>query len=147
MKVKVRQVRELPLAALAPLINEGEAAGFHFLTKLRDDWLSGKNSFDQPGEAFFVAEVDGQLVGVCGLNRNPYDPDSRTGRVRRLYVARAYRWQGIAGQLVSRVIRAAAGHFDELELRTKTEEASEFYQNLGFLPVGRAHATHAFRLS
>jgi hypothetical protein len=37
MKAKVRQVRELPLAALAPLVDESEAAGFHFLTSLRDD--------------------------------------------------------------------------------------------------------------
>jgi ribosomal protein S18 acetylase RimI-like enzyme len=104
--------------------------------------LSGDNLFDRPGEAFFVAEVDGQLVGVCGLNRNPYDPGSRIGRVRRLYVARAYRRQGIATELVSSVIHVAASHFDELEVRTKTEEASAFYRSLGFLPVARVHATH-----
>lgn len=41
---------------------------------------------------------------------------------------------------------AAADHFDELELRTKAEEASGFYQSWGFLPVDRAHATHVLKL-
>jgi hypothetical protein len=31
MKIKIRQVRELPLPALAPLIDESEVDGFHFL--------------------------------------------------------------------------------------------------------------------
>src|SRR5712692_9919279 len=56
------------LAALAALIAEGGQSGSRFVGRLATEWDSGANRFDKPGEALFVARVDGRPVGVCGLN-------------------------------------------------------------------------------
>src|SRR5262249_23887642 len=37
-----------------------------------DDWESGANRFDGPGEVLFEARVGSRLVGICGLDRDPY---------------------------------------------------------------------------
>jgi hypothetical protein len=113
------------------------------------EWEEGSNRFDQDGEALFEARLrSGELVGVCGLNRDPYTPGcSRFGRVRRLYVAPATRRQGIASQLVQTIQAAAEGHFDALGLRTHDRPAAAFYEALGFASVaGVPHRTHRLSL-
>ena len=54
-----------------------------------EEWRTGTNRFDRPDEALFGAWAKGQLVGVCGLNIDPYRGDDRVGRVRHLYVLSA----------------------------------------------------------
>lgn len=142
MSIEIQRVRDLQLAWLQWLIAESEAEGFRHLHRLRDEWLSGHNRFDQEGEALFIAQSGPNVVGLCGLNRNPFDTTSRTGRVRRLYVAFDYRRQGIGRALVSRVLEAARPHFTALEVRTNSQEADAFYRALGFIPVASEHATH-----
>src|SRR5207237_3226882 len=77
----------------------------------------------------------GRLVGVCGLNVDPYAGDARVGRVRHLYVLTPMRRHGVGRQLVTEVIRAAGGRFDSLRLRTNNPAAARLYEVLGF----RAH--------
>jgi len=69
-------------AELALLVAESEQAGLSLVRKLVDEWRDGSNAFHRPGEAVFGARVDGRLVGVCGLNVDPYAGDDRIGRVR-----------------------------------------------------------------
>jgi hypothetical protein len=78
------------------LIAESE---LRFVRRLADDWVSVANRFDRPGEALFVARLPGQVVGVRGLNVDPYTAEPGVGRVRHLYVAAAHsghalRWPG-----------------------------------------------------
>jgi ribosomal protein S18 acetylase RimI-like enzyme len=146
MIILIKQVHDISLTDLAPLIEESEAEGFHFLTKLREQWLSGQNRFDREGEALFVAELDGQVVGVCGLNRDPYDTASHSGRVRRLYVAKRHRRTGVGRSLISRVIEAATGHFSALTVRADNPIADSFYQAMGFERVAEKHSTHRMKL-
>src|SRR4029077_6614438 len=84
-------VTPLPREALAPLVAESERDGWQFVRRLADEWTSGANRFDKPDEALFIASVDSVIVGVCGLNADPYASDESVGRVRHLYVLRAYR--------------------------------------------------------
>ena len=77
--------------------------------RLVDEWRDGSNRFDRPGEAVFGAWVEGRLVGVCGLNIDPYVRDERMGRVRHLYVLTACRRHGVGRLLMARVIEAACG--------------------------------------
>jgi GNAT superfamily N-acetyltransferase len=87
------------------------------------------------------------LIGVCGLNADPYVADEATGRVRRLYVLRAYRGRGVGRQLLRAVLAAAAGRFQRLRVRTESPEAGRLYQRLGFQPVAdRADCTHTLEL-
>jgi len=78
------------------------------------------------------------LVGVCGLNIDPYAADRRVGRVRHLYVLSAFRRRGVGRHLVTAVIEMARGRFDRLHLRTENAGAARFYEALGFRPSGGA---------
>ena len=122
----------MPSDRLADLVVESQREGFAFVRRLVNEWESGDNRFDRPGEALFAAVADGRVVGVCGLNVDPYLPGGRVGRVRHLYVAAAFRRRGIGAGLVEAVIRTAHGTFDRLRLRTDSEPAARFYESLGF---------------
>ena len=143
--VTIERLRDL--TALATLIAEGGRSGSRFVGRLATEWDSGANRFDKPGEALFVARLDGQPVGVCGLNVDPYTDERRVGRVRHLYVMEAYRRHGIGGRLLADVVAAARGPFDRLRLRAANPEAARFYEKMGFAPcTGEADSTHALDL-
>jgi GNAT superfamily N-acetyltransferase len=147
LAVTVDPVRDLPSDALAPLIAESEREGWQFVRRLADEWTVGSNRFDRPGEGLFVARLGGSIIGVCGLNADPYAADGAIGRVRRLYVLRAYRGRGVGRQLVRAVIAAATGRFQRLRARTENPKAARLYQWLGFQPAaGVADCTHTLEL-
>ena len=112
---------------------QAAATGFQALARLQTEWQSGRNRFDQPGEAIFIATDNGLVVGICGLNRDPYLHDPTVGRVRHLYVAVEHRRKGIGSQLVRAVMGAAKGRFSRLRLRTNSPDADGFYRSLGFM--------------
>jgi len=145
--VVVERLSELPSAALGPLVAESEQAGLRFVHRLVEEWASGRNRFDRPGEACFAARVDGRLVGVCGLNVDPYTVESRVGRVRHLYVLSAYRKVGVGQRLVGEVIAAGRGPFGMLRLRTQNEAAARLYERMGFRRCADvADCTHLLEL-
>jgi hypothetical protein len=78
----IYRLRDLPLTAVVTLVTESERSGLRFVRRLTDEWVSGANRFDQPGEGLFAAMVDGHVVGLCGLNVDPYTAEGRVGRVR-----------------------------------------------------------------
>ncbi|HXD98310.1 MAG TPA: GNAT family N-acetyltransferase [Candidatus Acidoferrum sp.] len=117
---------------MGALIAESEANALCFLRRLADEWTSGTNRFDGPGEVLFVARIGGQAVGVCGLNVDPYAGDPSIGRVRHLYVLAAHRRAGTGRRLVAEIVAAARGRFGRLRLRTQNPEAARLYEQLGF---------------
>jgi len=146
--VRVRELASLLPGQLADLVAESEQAGLQFVRRLQDDWHSGANRFDRLGEAFFAASDEVRLVGVCGLNVDPYLPSPRVGRVRHLYVSVDRRRQGIGSRLVREVIIAARHSFDRLRLRTNDPHAARFYEQLGFLRCeADSSATHEINLA
>ena len=137
----ITKIAELDTAVLQKLRAESLQEGFRFMDRLCEEWASGANRFDAPGEALFLAIDDGQVVGVCGLNRDPYGHDVRIGRVRRLYVLPSHRRSGVGRALLETVIAHARNYFDLL--RVRTEAASDFYTAHGFRrDVSDAEATH-----
>src|SRR5438128_45015 len=132
MSMLVERLNEPPTDRLGALIAESEQYGFRFIRRLVEEWTSGANRFDRPGEVLFVARIAQQVVGVCGLNIDPYAAGPKVGRVRHLYVLLAYRRRGVGRRLVTEVIQAARSRFDSLRLRTQNAEAAEFYERLGF---------------
>jgi hypothetical protein len=56
--------------------------GFGFIDRLIDDWLTGVNRFENPGELFIGGFQEGRLLAVCGLNRDPYTDRDGVGRLR-----------------------------------------------------------------
>jgi GNAT superfamily N-acetyltransferase len=143
----VRRVTDIP-GDVDLLLAVSWSAGFRGVATLRDRWLNGENRFDAPGEALFEARDDrGRLVGICGLNVDPYARDPRVGRVRHLYVAPAARRAGVATELVSVVIEMATGRFTTLRTRTYDADAASFYASVGFRHVDEPDATHVLQLS
>jgi GNAT superfamily N-acetyltransferase len=143
---KIEKVLDLDIGVLQELRAESSREGFRFMERLCEDWVSGANRFDAPGEALFLAVADGQVVGVCGINRDPYAHDLSTGRVRRLYVLPAHRRGGIGRTLIEAVITHARGQFNKL--RVRTHAADTFYAAHGFRrDASTGDATHVLELA
>jgi GNAT superfamily N-acetyltransferase len=144
---RVERLDALPADRMATLITESEQAGLGFVRRLAEEWASGRNRFDRPGEALFGALTDRHLVGVCGLNIDPYAADPHVGRVRHLYVLTAHRRLGVGRELVGAVVGAARGRFATLRLSTANPAAARLYESLGFQRhAGDAHCTHLLNL-
>jgi GNAT superfamily N-acetyltransferase len=145
--ITILRLERLPADRLAELVAESEEAGFRFVRRLVEDWESGRNRFGGAGEALFAAVCGARVVGVCGLNADPYAAAPGVGRVRRLYVLAGFRRSGVGRQLVRAVVGAADGHFYQLRLRTEGQAAARFYEALGFQPCkGVTDCTHTLRL-
>jgi len=145
----IERLQELPVDALGALVVESEQAGSTFVRRLVDEWISGANRFDRPGEALFGLKVDGRLIGVCGLNVDPYTDAARVGRVRHLYVLTAFRRLGAGRKLVNEVIVTGRASFNVLRLRTTNPAAARLYEALGFRPTQESidGATHILELA
>lgn len=147
MAALIERLPVLPSDRLGPLVVESEEAGLRFVRRLAEEWASGRNRFDRPGEALFAAVHDGRTIGVCGLNVDPYAAAPRVGRVRHLYVLAAHRQLAVGEQLVGEVIAAARGPFDTLRPRTGNPAAARLYERLGFRRAsGLANCTHLMEL-
>ncbi len=85
-------------------------------------------------ETLLGAFVNHQLVGVCGINSDPFSPQPRAGRIRHLYISERYRRRGIGQQLLVSVITHSSAWFDFLNTHAPAQ-AWPFYERLGFRPV------------
>lgn len=143
MSTTVFLIAELPIG-LTQLADEARAEGFQMLARLIETFQSGENTFTRLGEALFGAERSGQLVGVGGLNIDPYFADVDVGRIRHLYVHPEARKCGVGRAIVAAIESRSIGRFHRLQLFTPTDTASRFYEALGYLPVsGVRKVSHA----
>ena len=142
----IERVSALP--DLSELLDASLAEGHAFVQRTIDEFESGKNRFDRPGEVFFAArDACGCIVGTCGLNLDPYLNDESIGRVRHLYVLPKFRRCGVARALLDRVIAAAKGRFRALRIRTRNPAADALYRSAGFALVnGDPMVTHSMTL-
>ena len=126
------------------LVQSGSDEGFTFMPRLERAWQSGENRFDRAGESLLCARVDSKLVGVCGLNVDPFAGDPGVGRVRHLYVSPEFRRRGVGTRLASEIVALAKENFAFLRLRT--QQAASFYERLGFERCEDPDATHVMKL-
>ena len=117
-----------------------------FVERCFAEWTSSENQFNARGEGFWLAITSfGQVVGMVGLNIDPYLKSSRVGRLRHLYVHPSHRDGGLGTELVSTAMRSALYHFKKVRLRTPGERADNFYDNYGFERSSSDTATHELR--
>ena len=133
---------ELPVAGIEQLQAEALAEGYDFIETLVDDWMSGYNRFDAPGEILCGHLDDGMLVAVGGLNCDPVANDPEVGRIRRVYVRAAWRNQSVGRALMNTLVTEARKHFRCVRLRAETADAARLYERLGFIPIANPDATH-----
>ncbi|MCX6758656.1 MAG: GNAT family N-acetyltransferase [Candidatus Nealsonbacteria bacterium] len=72
-----------------------------------------------------------------GLNVDPYATDPGIGRVRHLYISKDFRNQGIASNLLERIVERSKEFFTVLRVSThgkggENPEADKFYEFMGF---------------
>lgn len=124
------------------LVGESKREGFEFVQRTIDDWNSGVNRFSLTGEGLWGLVSGAELIGIGGLNIDPYVEDADTGRVRHLYIRPAYRRKGCAALLMNTIIEQAQLHFHILRLFTANPAAAAFYEQLGFEPLPGHKVSH-----
>lgn len=130
------------------LLRLSSEEGHDLVARLVGDWEDGSNRFDRPGEVALEARLGSRLVGVGGLNRDPYLNDPGVGRIRHVYVSPDARRLGVGRVLVMSLVEHARGRFSRVRLRAGRTETSGFYLRLGFEETpDEPDATHQMPLS
>ncbi|WP_147197037.1 GNAT family N-acetyltransferase [Pantoea sp. CCBC3-3-1] len=124
------------------LRSQSMAEGFNMLRRLEENWLSGDNRFDRPGEKLIGAYIDGLIVGVCGLNIDPFTQATGTGRLRHFYVDTGWRNRRVGSGLLSEILKDAGRWFDFINTNAPSS-AFTFYEQAGFVALsGMDKVTH-----
>lgn len=139
----VRVVEALP-DGFETLADAARVEGVHNMAALAEQWGDDGAAFAEPG-ALFAAYVEGDLAGVGGVTPQSglVEPAMR---MRRLYVAPAFRRLGVgqtlAGAMIQQGLQAA-------HLLTANAQASDsappFWEAMGFEWVDAAGFTHQLR--
>jgi GNAT superfamily N-acetyltransferase len=139
--IPVRKI-VLPTPGVETLQSEAQVEGYDFIETLVEEWASGTNRFDAPGEALCGCLDQGLLVAVGGLNCDPFAGRPDMGRIRRVYVRSAWRNRGIGRTLVTALVEEARTHFTCVRLRAENAGAARLYESMGFVPIAGPDATH-----
>lgn len=141
----VTELSDWDFSHLARASNE---EGVAFIQRLIDEFHNGANRFAERGERLIVMEENERLIGVAGLNRDPYLNDPKIGRLRHVYVLPNARGQGKGKRLVMDLLQSPH-FFDKIVLRTPEPDStvSQFYLQCGFIKVAnQEYYTHCICL-
>jgi GNAT superfamily N-acetyltransferase len=116
---------------------EARANGHSMLDTLAAEWSSGGKRFDHPGEMLLAAYVADALAGIGGLTQEPALPGAL--RVRRFYVALAYRRHGIGRALADSLLGQATARTITCNAAAGSEA---FWEALGFVTDRGDKRTH-----
>jgi GNAT superfamily N-acetyltransferase len=120
---------------IGSMLEESISEGHRHIQRLVKEYQDGVNQFDGTGEAIYAVMLNGKITAVCGLNRDPYSKSFDVGRVRRLYVLKKYRRNGIAKKLMEAVIDQARENYKTLVLFTDNQIAEKYYSTIGFISI------------
>lgn len=129
------------------LLEASKQEGFELVQRTIDDWESGVNRFSQTGEGLWGLVSSTELIGIGGLNIDPYIDDTGVGRVRHLYISQPHRRKGCAAFLMDTIIAQARSHFHLLRLFTANPAAAGFYERLGFEHLPGYKVSHVLKLN
>jgi N-acetylglutamate synthase-like GNAT family acetyltransferase len=146
-KYMVIRITNLLDQDLNTIVQESKEEGFRFVERLLNDYREGTNRFNKQGEAFYgIYDEENELVAIGGLNVDR--SSAETGRVRRFYVKKECRNEGVGTVLLKQIILDAKRSFSVLVLHTDTEKADHFYTAFGFTRGNRyPNATHYLDIS
>jgi GNAT superfamily N-acetyltransferase len=126
-----RVVELLALGAVPGTSEEREAEPEQYRAALRD--------IERSGSALLVAELDGEVVGVCQLIvfRHIQAGGGRCAEIESVHVHPERRGHGVGTALLRHAIeraRALGCYRVQLTSNTVREDAHRFYGSLGFVP-------------
>ena len=100
------------------------------VARLIDEWATGTQCFDQPGEALLAATGSAGSVAIGGMTRDPWVPGAL--RMRRFYVLPSARRRGIAERLARTLIDRSPT--TPITAHAPSPLAITFWQAMGFQP-------------
>ncbi|MBO0992881.1 GNAT family N-acetyltransferase [Bacillus sp. SD088] len=147
--MEIAKVTSLEQYDLDTLIDDSLSEGYKFINRLVDEYKAGSNRFDKKGEALYIAILGGEVVGIGGLNIDPYLSLPDVGRVRHLYVLQKCRGNRVGKKLINKIIDEARKHFRTLRLSaTDNPVANNLYITCGFSEVEDVYkASHILEIS
>lgn len=137
--IRLERITAALPAAFEGLRAEARADGHSMLDTLAREWASGATHFDRPGERLLAAYFGDVLAGIGGVTLEPTIAGAL--RVRRFYVALAYRRCGVGRALATGLLDEARRQ--ECAVTCNAAGGSErFWEALGFAPDRRDGWTH-----
>ncbi|MBE7150976.1 GNAT family N-acetyltransferase [Bacillus mycoides] len=129
------------------LVQESKEDGFNFLIKLINEYESKRNTFSKTGECLYGIFRGDMLIGIGGLNQDPYTKDNKVSRLRRFYISKDFRRMGLGKLLLKKLLRHAEKYFHVVVLHSDTKQGDEFYSANGFVKSGNYKgSSHLIRL-
>lgn len=148
MDITLQKVDPTTFQPIKTLVKPSVDEGYTFIQRLCDEYESGVNRFDDQGAILFGVYAGEEIIGVGGVQIDPYLKQPTIGRIQHVYIFPAYRRVGAGRQLMHALIDHACAHFEMLTLRTLTDHGDAFYTSLGFSREPRFNdATHWLALS
>lgn len=86
--IHIQQIENLMEYEFSHLVQDSEEEGFNFLIRLINGYKNKVNVFNKTGECLYGIFQGDMLIGVGGLNEDPYTKDNKIGRLRRFYISR-----------------------------------------------------------
>lgn len=137
MTVLIRSLREADIAAAARLLRDGSLTPEVEDVDHHEPYWSAAEETRRRGGDVVVAEVDGEVVGICQVMVFPHF--QHTGQwcceLESVHVRADLRSQGIGTRLLSRaeeIARDRGCYRVQLTSRNVREDAHRFYRRLGF---------------
>ncbi|WP_243522499.1 GNAT family N-acetyltransferase [Bacillus pseudomycoides] len=144
---QLKQIESLSQVDITHLVEASEKEGYNFLIKLVNEYRNKTNTFNKNGEYLYGVFQGEVLIGIGGINQDPYTKAKAIGRLRRFYISKECRRKGIGNLLLKRILSDAKEHFQIVVLYTDTKQASQFYISNGFMKSERYQgSTHYLRL-
>jgi GNAT superfamily N-acetyltransferase len=132
-----RATRRLPIG-FAELEADAEADGRRHMTRLAAEFAQTSEMF----HAVFACFLDDGLAGIGAITDEPASTAQPAWRMRRLYVHRGFRRQGVARTIATTLLREAAGRVDVVTVHAGNPDAAQFWQAIGFAPVTGSAWSH-----
>jgi len=146
--IQIKKVSDLNKYDITTILESSLAEGYRFIQKLIDEYKNGTNRFDKNGEILLIVELENKVIGVGGLNIDPYLNEDQVGRVRHIYIEPKHRGKRIGKQLVKLLVEESRKNFYRLRLFTENPVAEQLYLNVGFKKVeGHYKASHIIELN
>ncbi|MBG9832287.1 GNAT family N-acetyltransferase [Bacillus wiedmannii] len=131
--IHIQQIEDLMIYEHDYLVQESKDEGFYFLIKLISEYENKINTFNKNGECLFGIFQGEKLIGIGGLNEDPYTENNKIGRVRRFYISKDYRRVGLGNLLLNRLLSHSEKYFKVVVLHTDTKQGDAFYTVNGFV--------------
>ncbi|AOY16250.1 GNAT family N-acetyltransferase [Bacillus sp. ABP14] len=131
--IHIQQIEELIKYEHDYLVQESKKEGFNFLIRLISEYENKINTFNKTGECLYGIFQGEKLIGIGGLNEDPYTENYKIGRVRRFYISKDYRRIGLGNLLLNQLLSHAEKYFKVVVLYTDTKQGDAFYIANGFV--------------